>query len=354
MLQALQQSKDFLQLTLAQPQYFAETGSFMLGSHTQVEVWDTGVIVFEPIVPELNQTESKDIVLSCAVHGNETAPIELCNGLIKALLAETLIAKQRVLFLFGNPPAINNGTRFIEENLNRLFNGAHSIGKGLINPERIRAKKLEFYVDKFFTSATSSSHKIHYDLHTAIRGSKHEKFAIYPYRPGRQYSGKQIMFLEACGIDTILFHHEPTTTFSYFSSLNYQADAFTIELGKVLPMGQNDMTRFIALNEMLTRLISDTPLKVSSFNAKSVNLYQVCRAINKNVDDFEFTFANDVENFTAFPKGYILAKEGGNEIKVEHEIEAVVFPNAKVPVGQRTVLCLKPASTENIDKANGS
>jgi len=343
-LQALRESTDFLQFTLSQPQDFDEAGTFMLGEHTQVGVWDTGVIVFEPKV-----VCGKDIVLSCGVHGNETAPIELCNGLVKALLDEKLIAKQRVLFLFGNPPAIIKGTRFIEENLNRLFNGAHSIDTGLVNPERIRAKKLEDYVDTFFTSPNGSKHKIHYDLHTAIRGSKHEKFAIYPFRPGRQYSGEQIMFLAASGIETVLFHHEPTTTFSYFSSINYQADAFTIELGKVLPMGQNDMTRFIAFNEMLIRLITDKPLHLSQFDATRVNLYQVCRAINKRFDDFEFTFANDVKNFTSFPKGYVLAKEGGHDIKVEHETEAVVFPNAKVPVGQRTVLCLKPASTTNID-----
>ncbi|AQS35981.1 succinylglutamate desuccinylase [Shewanella psychrophila] len=343
MLQALIKSQDFLKFTLDNPHHIDESGSFSIGEHTHVEVWDTGVIVFEP-----KHAEGKDIVLSCAVHGNETAPIELCNDLIKDLLQEKVITKQRVLFLFGNPPAIINGTRFIEENLNRLFNGAHSAGEGLINPERIRAKKLEFYVDKFFSASSATEQRIHYDLHTAIRGSKHEKFAIYPYRPGRKYSAEQIMYLEACGIDTVLFHHEPTTTFSYYSSKNYQADAFTIELGKVLPFGQNDMTRFIALREMLNRLITNQDLELAKFDVNKVHLYQVCRAINKGFDDFEFTFANDVENFTAFPKGYILAKEGGMNIKVEHEVEAIVFPNAKVPVGQRTVLCLKPASTDNI------
>ncbi|QDO84008.1 succinylglutamate desuccinylase [Shewanella psychropiezotolerans] len=343
MLEALIESQDFLTFTLDNPHHIDESGTFSIGEHTQVTVWDTGVIVFEP-----KHAEGKDIVLSCAVHGNETAPIELCNDLIKDLLQEKIITKQRVLFLFGNPPAIINGTRFIEENLNRLFNGAHSAGEGLTNPERIRAKKLEFYVDKFFSASSATDQRIHYDLHTAIRGSKHEKFAIYPYRPGRKYSAEQIMYLEACGINTVLFHHEPTTTFSYYSSKNYQADAFTIELGKVLPFGQNDMTRFIALREMLNRLITNQDLALDEFDVNKVNLYQVCRAINKGFDDFEFTFANDVENFTAFPKGYILAKEGGMDIKVEHEVEAIVFPNAKVPVGQRTVLCLKPASIDNI------
>ncbi|MCG9731565.1 succinylglutamate desuccinylase [Shewanella sp. Isolate13] len=345
MFHELKQSKDFLALTLAHPQCLPESFAFDLANRIHVEVWDTGVIMFEPI----GVTHTKDIVLSCAVHGNETAPIELCNDLMTQLLGEQIELKQRVLFLIGNPPAIHNGTRFIDENLNRLFNGAHSLGDGLCNPERVRAKKLEQYVDKFFSAVSGERHRMHYDLHTAIRGSKHEKFAIYPYRGSRKYSKEQIMFLESCGVNTILFHHEPTTTFSYFSSENYHADAFTIELGKVFPMGQNDMTRFIAMKEMLTLLMSGQSLQLPAFDMNRLNLYQVCRSVNKRYDDFEFTFANDVENFTAFPKGYTLAKEGGEAVKVEHEFESIVFPNAKVPVGQRTVLCLKSADESNLD-----
>lgn len=344
MLQILLENKDFLALTLANPIGLDSEFSFRLGEHTQVSVWDTGVIVFEPI----NGVYAKDIVLSCGVHGNETAPIELCNGLITQLLQQNIIAKQRTLFLIGNPLAINNGTRIIDENMNRLFSGAHSHPPGLINPERIRARKLEAYVDRFYTGIAGERQRIHYDLHTAMRASKHEKFAIYPYRPGRAYSAEQIMFLAASGVDTVLFHHEPTTTFSYFSSEQYQADAFTIELGKVFPMGQNDMTRFIATHDMFMRLICDKPLELDTFNADKVNLYQVCRVINKHADDFEFTFATDVENFRAFPRGFVLAREDGKDIKVEQEFESIVFPNAKVPIGNRTVICLIPAVNANV------
>ncbi|MCZ4338106.1 succinylglutamate desuccinylase [Shewanella colwelliana] len=347
MLQAQIKNQDFLQFTLDNPNAISEPFAFELGEHTLVEVWDTGVIVFIP--KDCDQIAAKDIVLSSAVHGNETAPIELCNTLMSQLLKQTLIAKHRIMFLIGNPPAIHNGTRFIEENLNRLFSGAHSKGEGLSNAERVRAKKLEQYVDRFFVAGKADSQRLHYDLHTAIRGSKHEKFAIYPFRQGKAYSQEQIMFLAASGIDTVLFHHEPTTTFSYFSSNNYQAHAFTIELGKVMPMGQNDMTRFIALKEMLTRLITAQALDCDEFDASKVNLYQVNRAINKKTEHFEFTFANNVENFTAFPKGYILAKDGDMDIKVEAATESIVFPNANVPVGQRTVLCLIPADPSNID-----
>jgi succinylglutamate desuccinylase len=342
-LSALMESHDFLALTLANPQQLEQGFSFELGDHTKVSVWDTGVIVFEP-----NQESGKDIVLSCGVHGNETAPIEICNGLIRDLLAQKLIASERTLFLIGNPPAINTGSREVEENMNRLFSGAHSRGAGPVNRERERAKRLEAYVDRFYQGAKGERQRIHYDLHTAIRASKHEKFAIYPYRPGRAFSGEQIMFLAACGIDTILFHHEPTTTFSYFSSEQYRADAFTIELGKVQPFGQNDMTRFATTIEMLSRLIGGQALGLDAFDAARVNLYQVCRVINKHFDDFQFTFAGDVENFRSFPRGHVLATEGGQEIKVEHESEAIVFPNIKVPVGQRAVIMLIPAVNPNV------
>ncbi|WP_298772267.1 succinylglutamate desuccinylase [uncultured Shewanella sp.] len=356
MLHTLMGSKDFLAFTLAQSTRLALTPfSFVLGQHTQVEVWDTGVIVFEPF-----ESSGKDIVLSCAVHGNETAPIEICNALITRLLAEEIQAKQRVMFLIGNPEAIKLARRFVDENLNRLFNGGHAKGDR-VNPERERAKKLEEYVERFYTQTLNGQRlsgklgddparcRIHYDLHTAIRASKHEKFAIYPYSPNKKYSSEQIMFLAKSGIDTILFHNEPTTTFSYFSAHHFQAHAFTIELGKVYPFGQNDLSRFTQLNARLLGLITAQELPVPPLNMAEVNLYRVARSINKGFEDFQFSFDDNVENFTAFSQGEVLATEGGQDVVVEHEMEAIVFPNAKVPVGQRTLLCLVPASADNIE-----
>ncbi|MGE6569910.1 succinylglutamate desuccinylase [Shewanella vesiculosa] len=341
MLSDLMINHDFLAYTLANPTRLPAAYDFMLAQHTRVDVLDTGVIVFTPT------NATKDIVLSCAVHGNETAPIEICNQLIKDLLTQRIVAKQRVMFLIGNPAAIINKTRFIDENMNRLFSGAHSKGEGLTHPERHRAKALEQYVADFF-NANSDNQRIHYDLHTAIRASKHEKFAIYPYRPGRAFSGEQIMFLAACGVDTMLFHHEPTTTFSYYSSEQFQADAFTVELGKVMPFGQNDMSRFDQTHTMLEKLITEPQLAPVEFDANKVNLYKVSRSINKHFDDFEFSFAGDAENFSAFSQGAVLATEGGKAITVEQPQEAIVFPNANVPIGQRTVLCLVPAPNESI------
>ncbi|MFX3889336.1 succinylglutamate desuccinylase/aspartoacylase family protein, partial [Streptococcus suis] len=71
---------DFLTLSRAN-EWHLDASEFMLANGTQVNVHDTGVIEFQPQVHS-----SKDIVLSSAIHGNETAPIEICDQLIKQVL----------------------------------------------------------------------------------------------------------------------------------------------------------------------------------------------------------------------------------------------------------------------------
>ncbi|WP_144207896.1 succinylglutamate desuccinylase [Shewanella donghaensis] len=342
MFQKLMNDKDFLAFTIDNINNKVVSHSFVLSNQTTVNILDNGVISFNPA-----KGSTKDIVLSCAIHGNETAPIEICNELINQLLSETIVAKQRVLFLIGNPESILTQTRFVEENMNRLFSGAHSAGEGLCNKERVRAKQLEQYVADFFLD-NEHSQRIHYDLHTAIKPSKHEKFAIYPYRPGRSFSADQIMFLAGCDVDTILFHHEPTTTFSYYSSEQFKADAFTVELGKVMPFGENDMAKFANTKTMLLQLITEQNVNVAPLDKDKLHLYKVSRSINKHFDDFKFTFDKSTVNFSGFDQGHVLATEGGTSICVSHPYEAIVFPNENVPVGQRTVLCLVPAPNEYI------
>ena len=72
-LETLKKSGDFLSIT-RDNEFHLEPTSFALANGTQVEVLDTGVIKFTPSVKT-----TKDIVLSSAVHGNETAPIEICD-----------------------------------------------------------------------------------------------------------------------------------------------------------------------------------------------------------------------------------------------------------------------------------
>lgn len=316
-----------------------------LENGTRIEVWDSGVIVFTPAYP--NQ---RDLVLSCAVHGDETAPIEICDELIEALKEGSLVPRARVMFLIANPAAINVGRRFVEENMNRLFSGAHSIGPGLVNAERVRAQKIEHYMERFFTEAPDGAReRLHYDMHTAIRDSQHEKFAVYPYTNGKPYRMRQMQLLKAMGVSVFLLNEAPTTTFSYYSVNTFGADAFTVELGKVHPFGQNDMSRFVQTKALLRDLLTEDEPAVDDFDADDFLVYQVLRTINRTQEDFVLNFPDNVANFTEFSLGYELARDGETSYVVETEGESIIFPNAKVALGQRALLTVVAIPTESLE-----
>lgn len=350
----LQQNGDFLSITRQHEWQLNQSFSFEVSdketnTSIKVSVLETGLISFEPI----NRVTSKDIVLSSGVHGNETAPIEICADLVKQLLLGELQLTERVLFIFGNPASMNIAKRFVEENMNRLFSGGHSQdqgkGSGLINKERHRALLLENTVRSFFEQGSELSdqrERFHYDLHTAIRGSKNDKFAVYPFLNGKPRSKEQLQFLQACGVSTILLSNSPTTTFSYFSSNEFGAHAFTVELGKVQPFGQNDMSKFTQVRQALTSLISGQKIDIEPFNINNFELFEIFQIIDRTAEQFTLNFADEVENFTDFPLGFVLANDGDKEIKVIKEGEAIIFPNAEVAIGQRALLTVIPTELD--------
>lgn len=333
----LLENGDFLSLSRKQPQLFNQICKFTLQNGTKVKVVAEGVISFEPAV-----AGHKDIVLSCGIHGNETAPIEICDELVKNILTQKISLAHRVLFIFGNLPSIDIEKRFVEENLNRLFSGAHTQGTEPTNTERKRAKILEQAVAEFFLSRPDQTERIHYDLHTAIRASKNEKFAVYPFLHGKPHSKQQLAFLFDCGVNTILLSESPTTTFSYYSSTQFNAHAFTVELGKVRPFGQNDMSKFAQAKQAITELITLQHLHVSSFDQTKMLIYRVNQVINKNQPDFELNFDDETPNFSDFSKGDLLASESGKQYFCQQDGEAIVFPNAQVAIGQRAILTVIP------------
>ena len=108
------------------------------------------------------------------------------------------------------------------------------------------------------------------------------------------------------------------------------------------PFGENDMRRFAKTEQTLRALVSGTLPPFSEFRQADFQLYEVYRSINKQTQDFKLHFADDVENFTSYPLGSLLATDGDLEYRVEREGEAIIFPNAKVAIGQRAMLMVVP------------
>lgn len=343
LLKTLKENGDFLALTLANEEYlpsFTFNLTAPLVNNIRVSVIDTGLIMFEPIHDSSKHT--KDIVISSGIHGNETAPIELCAAIIKQIILGQSAVTQRLLFVFGNPAAINEASRFVDQNLNSLFLLKQA---DVSNSECWRAALLERVVSEFYQQGyqfAENRQRLHYDLHTAIRASIYEKFAVYPYTPDKAINKKQLSFLLACGVNTILFANRATHTFSYFTASLFNAQSFTVELGKVKPFGENDMSNFVLIKEMLEQLISSENLVLKPFQQTQFNLFDIDKSIVKYSDDFTFNFANDAPNFTRFSVGDLIASDGLKTYLCDVTEQAIVFPNADVAIGQRAVLLVKP------------
>ena len=82
---------DFLAETLAGDQMTADSGRSAGFSWTRPA---PGVLIFEPAAGY-----SKNVVISAAIHGNETAPVEIVSALISALLTEKYQLKVRLMVI---------------------------------------------------------------------------------------------------------------------------------------------------------------------------------------------------------------------------------------------------------------
>ena len=328
--------KSFLKLTREHPEEISEGFRHQFQNNNNplvITLKDTGVL---EIVPENHSIDeqSLDIIISSGIHGNETAPIELCDQLVAEILKGSLQVNNRILFIIGNPVAMNSTSRFEIENLNRLFCGKH---KESTHFEAKRAAKLESYTTDFYNERDVE--RCHFDLHTAIRASKYEKFAIVPFQHDGQKNKKYLNFFLESQINTVLFAHQPSPTFSYYTSRMFGANAFTVELGRVRPFGENDLDSFSPLMNNLRLLITGKYESEDVIDNHYFNFFRVVDEVKKiSEENFALNIAPDIANFTEFPIGFQLTTDDNAGYKFKAKKQAIVFPNAKVPVGHRIAL----------------
>ena len=299
------------------------------------------------ITPPAGQDSGLDLLLSAGIHGNETAPIELLDRLLHGIARGELKPRARILFLLGNPEAMRKGERYIEQDINRLFNGRHEQSSGF---EALRACELERLSSTFFNQAPTDTprQRLHYDLHTAIRGSKIEQFALYPWREGCRHSRRELARLKAAGVAAVLLQNKASITFSSFTYAQLDAEAFTLELGKARAFGQNEGVNLEALETRLQCLIEQREPALDD-NLDGLQLFAVAREIIKHSDSFQLNLQPDIENFTELPVGYVLAEDiAGMRWVVEEKGARIIFPNPKVKNGLRAGILVVPTSGEQL------
>lgn len=302
-----------------------------------------GVIRFEPVASE---APVLDLVISCGIHGNETAPVELVDRLIGRIMNGDLPVRSRVLFVFGNLLALRRGVRFVEEDMNRLFCGPVDAED---SSEQRRATLLELCLMRFFSrSLQNGTPRLHYDLHTTIHGSRIEKFAVYPLPGlGKHFESTEIARLGRMGIEAILLQSAEVPTFSFFSSRFCGAAAFTVELGHARPFGENSELDLSVLENRLSLLISDglEAEESGSDTAPDVQLFRVSRELIKQTDNFRLLLDAKTDDFTPLPQGFCIAEDAAGPVLVREENARLVFADPGVAVGQRAGLIIIPAQS---------
>ncbi|SES23476.1 succinylglutamate desuccinylase [Vreelandella subterranea] len=322
---------EWLDWTLDEQRDMPRQGSFASG---RFDISAPGVL---RLTPYRQCPDARACIFSAAIHGNETAPVELIGAWLSELEAGTLTLGAPLLVILGNIPALKAQQRFIQTNLNRLFERGLSVS----GDEPDRARQLMTAVDDFF-SDNAGLPKLHYDLHTAIRASLYPRFVVEPYRGSATHS-EQWQWLAAADMQAVLHQHQHSWTFSHYSKHYHGAQSFTFELGQVAPFGQNDMASLTPMLALLGRLSEGTKPAESAIEA--VTFFRVQHELMRHGDNFMLCFDDDTPNFTRFAPGTCLANDSQTgEYRVGDTPLHVVFPNANVEIGARAALLVVPCA----------
>jgi succinylglutamate desuccinylase len=211
--------------------------------------------------------------------------------------------------------------------------------------EALRAAALERAATLFFAGASyAPGARWHIDMHTAIRASVFEQFALLPHT-GVPLSRTMFEWLRDASISAVLLHTTKGNTYSHFTAQVCGADACTLELGKVRPFGQNDLTRFTGADKALRHLLASV---AGETTAPLPRVFTVIDQITKQSDAFELLVAADVANFTPYEQGTLLARDGDYRYAVRHAEERIVFPNPTVKPGLRAGLLVVETTQETL------
>ena len=285
---------------------------------------------------EAHENPKKAFIYSCGIHGNETAPIEIINNIVRDIASGELPQSYPLLIIFGHIEAMKQGKRFIQDNLNRMFSDHYKNYRDN-DLETARAMIIQDSIREFFDKYRGCE-KIHYDLHTAIRPSRYQKFAIYPYLEQNNYSKNQLQIFSSMGIEAVVIQHKPASTLSYFSSSNFFAHSFTLELGKVEKFGDNNVEDFVDVQRVLRELISDQYCHGELVLPK---IFLVKKELVRNCVEYVFNISDETANFTRLDVGKIISQDKVDTYVVGSDEERIIFPNGDVKVGQRSGLVIE-------------
>lgn len=280
-------------------------------------------------IPGNTKPNSVGIIISCGIHGNEMGPIHTCNALLDLFKNNKIDPAYSLLLVFGNPQAIKANERYLDFNLNRLF--GNSIEGGF---EAQRARQLEQACLQFKQRCTQILW--HLDLHSTIKPSCIERFALTPVTRG-VYRLPWHSLLPAGGFGALVRQTRRANTFSQYTHDQFSSDSFTLECGSLrTDANQADPE----LLQWLVKMVADSAEPTTEDNIAPLQEFQVAEEIIRHSDAFQFVIDEQEPNFSAHEKGCLIFTDSEGPFYSQGERYSL-FLNSKVEVGQRAGLLLE-------------
>lgn len=279
-----------------------------------------------------NKEHANLVILSAGIHGNETAPIEMLASLCDRMLAGDIDLWGEVLVIFGNLPAIAQNRRYVSYDLNRLFFGDDK-NMPDAGEEYERACLLKQILS---TQIATKEVCYHLDLHTSIRPSLFEQFALLPVNS----VADDTLFctLDRAKLGAYVCHSEPNSTLTWYTA-SLGAKSVTLELGFAKSFGQNDLDAFADTDAALVALLSNQLSPSSEHTPRFV----VADTLIKGDDDLVFAIDKNQPNFSPISAGTVIAHQGGEAFSLDYDAYAL-FLNEAVASGLRAGLFLRRVS----------
>lgn len=262
------------------------------------------------------------IILFVGVHGNEKAGVKAADQLCRYIEKNNLPLNGSIYVITGNKPALDLGVRFIDTDLNRIWEKFHADDRfteddrDSISEFRESVEIKESIRSILNTHESDASDIIFADLHTT--SSKSCAFILLNDTLGNRYLAKQFPAPQILGIEENIHG----TLLSYIDNLGYKAIVF--EAG-----AHKDFVSFERSEAFLWLLLHNTD--VFSLDEKKVLFYIKKIRAHEDVpetyyeiiyhkllaDPQSFKMLDGFQNFDKIKKNTPLAYENGKLIRAE-------------------------------------
>lgn len=316
-------------------------------NHATIKYYNDGCIAIFP-----NSPTSRDaLIISVGIHGDETAPVEMAYKLMSEIY-DGLKISIPIMISVGNLEALKFGTRAVDVDLNRCFEGNGS--EDLL--EHKRASLIIDSINSFTKDLENIGARLTsvLDLHSYVypncfKQYQDEKTQFAICVKQQAYSQKHEMIIKDCRINKVITDVSlKGTLVSYIATTFPDALAMVFELGHAKKFGENNPLDLKNIYDYLKALIcNESIVKSSLLKQQEIEIYKFCDPLIKTCDSFRFNENICLRNFTKYAEGTIIAYENDEIVyKIPSDNYTVLFPWPSRPVGTAGTYLLQKLSVD--------